>query len=82
MERNFVHMLSSKRMCQLHGAGVRKQMIVDPGSEHGCFHCRCLRLRKCLDPHVQIQACCRNRAFSVDMAAAIVRRASRQLFPV
>ena len=50
--RNLVRLLSSKRLCRLHGGGVRKQMVVDPGRENGHFH------------HVEIHTSHGNRACS------------------
>src|SRR5260370_5704531 len=51
---------------------MRKQMIVDPAREEGGFHRRRPRLWESFHPSVQIESCCRNRAFCMNLTTCIL----------
>src|ERR1700760_164314 len=58
-------------MRHLHLCCMRKQMIVDPAREDGCFHCHGPWLRKCLHPAIQLRPGCCNRSLALNLSAYI-----------
>src|SRR6266480_5844110 len=61
-----------QRMRYLHCCCVRLQMIVDPAAEDRRFHGSRPRLRKCLQPGVQLPARRANLALLVNLTAGIL----------
>src|SRR5207247_6915914 len=61
-----------QRMRYLHCGCVRLQMIVDPAAEDRRFHGSRPRLRKCLQPGVQLPARRANLALLVNLTAGIL----------
>src|SRR5450432_4552741 len=59
-------------MRYLQGGSMWLEVIVDPAREHGGFHRRAPRLRKCFHPVVQVKACGGKRSFGVDLATAVL----------